>query len=178
MENYWELEPNEVQVDVKDEKHLDELFEMCELFDLKNYKDKYRNSNNWFRMSTLNPWFSNYTFEYKFTEVTTEQFYEILCHNYGYQGKLKGFDKEVVIRMLECQVEQGNERNMKVLENHPSVGFNWSKTWEGHRFWGETIFDNKGKFTKQDKISETAINYEKLYNELFEKFNQLKKILK
>ena len=61
-----------------------------------------------------------------------------------YKKELKGFPTEVVEKMLERQVEQGNERNVEVFENCSSApecwgGFDWSKTNEGEGFWAKVI---------------------------------------
>ena len=61
-----------------------------------------------------------------------------------FEGQLEGFPEEVVEKILERQVEQGNERNVKVFENKPSVdddhgGFYWVKTPEGNNFWYEVL---------------------------------------
>lgn len=176
MENYWELEPTKVQVKIKDEKHLTELFKMCKLFGQKIGVDDYIKSLNWFRYTE---WFSNYNFDDTYTEVTTEQFYEILCHNYGYQGGLKGFDKDVVLTMLYYREEQDNKRDIKVFENSPTGGFHWKDTEEGFEFWRCTVTVNKGRFPWRQQNPGTSQdlekNYEKLYNELLEKFEQLLK---
>lgn len=35
-----------------------------------------------------------------------------------YKGQLEGFPKEIVERMLECQVEQGNSRDVSIFEEN------------------------------------------------------------
>lgn len=50
--------------------------------------------------------------------------------------------------MLECQVEQGNKRDVSVFEHYKisgvdSKGFEWSKTKEGLLFWKEVICKKK-----------------------------------
>ena len=50
--------------------------------------------------------------------------------NYIPKGKLEGFPKEIIARMLDCQEEQGNPRDVTVFEkndkyetlNNESVG--------------------------------------------------------
>ena len=64
--------------------------------------------------------------------------------NYEPKGDLIGFPKEIIARMLECQVEQGNPRNVTVFEEKMSAGmdikgFAWDKTKEGWYFWGNVI---------------------------------------
>lgn len=61
-----------------------------------------------------------------------------------YKGQLKGFPKEVVKRMLECQEEQGNKRDvsvfeMKVGKGAMDGGFDWGRTKEKSVFWSDVI---------------------------------------
>lgn len=61
-----------------------------------------------------------------------------------YKGKLEGFPTEVIEKMLEKQVEQGNVRDVKVFEVSYIVcatdgGFDWDKTDEGRGFWSRVI---------------------------------------
>ena len=63
-----------------------------------------------------------------------------------YKGQLKGFPKEIVERMLECQVEQGNPRDVSIFERYPNAnqdlgGFNWRATIEGDNWWSKVIDD-------------------------------------
>lgn len=63
-----------------------------------------------------------------------------------YKGQLKGFPKEIVERMLECQVEQGNPRDVSIFERYPNAdqhsgGFNWRDTIEGDDWWSKIIYD-------------------------------------
>lgn len=63
-----------------------------------------------------------------------------------YKGQLKGFPQEVVERMLDCQVEQGNSRDVTVSEKDKSDsihGFVWSWTKENGYFWNEVILEKK-----------------------------------
>ena len=55
-------------------------------------------------------------------------------------GKLEKFPIEVVKRMLECQVEQGNVEDATVFQRKPSAGkkfggFDWWDTIEDEDFW-------------------------------------------
>lgn len=66
-----------------------------------------------------------------------------------FNGQLKGFPKNVVKRMMECQVEQGNKADYTVFENSldsdkAEGGFTWALTTEGARQWHNII--NKKKF--------------------------------
>lgn len=61
-----------------------------------------------------------------------------------YKGQLKGFPKEVVEKMLERQVEQGNKRDVSVFEDNMCAlkidgGFNWEETAEDDYFWIDVI---------------------------------------
>ena len=58
------------------------------------------------------------------------------------EGQIEGFPIEVVQRMVDCQVEQGNKADIvafqKMVCSNP-YGFDWSKTEEGLNFWHEVI---------------------------------------
>ena len=61
-----------------------------------------------------------------------------------FKGQLEGFPEEVVEKMLERQVEQGNERDVEMFERSKIAevwkgGFNWAETEEGEAFWVEVI---------------------------------------
>ena len=65
-----------------------------------------------------------------------------------YKGQLEGFPKEIVERMLECQVEQGNPRDISVFEVNPRAGadnkgFTWNRTFEGTDFWVNVLSSKK-----------------------------------
>ena len=65
-----------------------------------------------------------------------------------YKGQLKGFPREIVERMLECQVEQGNPRDIYVFEEDKNAdrlykGFTWENTLEGHDFWAKILLYGK-----------------------------------
>ena len=62
-----------------------------------------------------------------------------------YKGQLEGFPEEVVDKMLERQVEQGNKRDVSVFEKvrltgTHNGGFRWGNTPEGDIFWSDVIF--------------------------------------
>ena len=64
--------------------------------------------------------------------------------NYEQKGQLIGFPKEIIARMLDCQVEQGNKRDVTVFEKYKDSaktegGFDWDKTKEKDDFWVEVI---------------------------------------
>ena len=57
-----------------------------------------------------------------------------------YGGDIKNFPEEVVEKMLDRQVEQGNPRNLSVFEGNKNTGkssggFNWQNSIEGGNFW-------------------------------------------
>ena len=61
-----------------------------------------------------------------------------------YKGQLEEFPREIVERMLECQVEQGNPRDVSIFEHYPNAdqdsgGFNWRATIEGDDWWSKVI---------------------------------------
>ena len=61
-----------------------------------------------------------------------------------FKGQLQGFPPEVVEKMLERQVEQGNKRDVSVFEgwscqSKDNGGFRWSDTIEGSNFWMQVI---------------------------------------
>ena len=61
-----------------------------------------------------------------------------------YGGEIADFPVEIVERMLECQVEQGNKRDVSVFEkysarNNTKGGFDWHSTTEGRDFWVSVI---------------------------------------
>ena len=62
------------------------------------------------------------------------------------KGELDGFPIEVVQKMVDSQVEQGNKANVKLFQESSNVGkmgggFSWSETKEGRVFWDEVIND-------------------------------------
>lgn len=59
-------------------------------------------------------------------------------------GYIKEYPIEVVEKMIEEQVKQGNCPNVEVFQENPSAGmvdggFNWKKTEQGYEFWDEVI---------------------------------------
>lgn len=87
---------------------------------------------------------------------------EFDLENYEPKGQLIGFPKEIIARMLDCQEEQGNQRDITVFEKNKFStkavgGFYWDYTKEGVCFWYEVItkenfnlfFENTQKKRKQ-----------------------------
>lgn len=77
------------------------------------------------------------------------------------KGEIKGFPIEVVQRMVDCQVLQGNKANVLVFQHDATAnqyqgGFDWDETKEGHTFWeciiGEGKFDVFIKHFSNDKV--------------------------
>ena len=61
-----------------------------------------------------------------------------------YGGEIADFPIEVVEKMLEMQVEQGNKRDVRNFEYYKAAcasgyGFNWRDTIEQYSFWHEVI---------------------------------------
>ena len=78
-----------------------------------------------------------------------------------YKGQLKNFPTEVVEKMLEHQVSQGNSKDVTVFEfnrqsNYHDGGFDWDSTPEG--FWYEVITEEEfdvffKKYPKSESVS-------------------------
>lgn len=65
------------------------------------------------------------------------------------KGKIKNFPIEVVQKMVDYQVLQGNKADVSVFQHdataeHWEGGFDWEETREGHRFWACII--GEGEF--------------------------------
>lgn len=79
--------------------------------------------------------------------------------NYTPKGQLKGFPKEIIARMLECQEEQRNTRDISLFEGCRVIGFAWVDTKEKQNFWREVIMDKNFDlfFEKYPKQQETKV---------------------
>lgn len=90
--------------------------------------------------------------------------------NYTPKGDLIGFPKEIISRMLDCQVEQDNPRDVSVFEKDRTAGkiakgFFLSDTEEGYNFWNEVIkeknfnvfFEKYPKQNNQDNLQEFRV---------------------
>ncbi len=81
-----------------------------------------------------------------------------------YKGEIEGFPQEIVERMLDCQVEQGNERDVSVFERVRVEiklygGFDWVSSKEGRGFWTRVIKgENFEVFFKRHPQSTPTIN--------------------
>ncbi len=85
-----------------------------------------------------------------------------------FNGGLRGFPEEVVEKMLERQVEQGNPRDVSVFEKYigddkQAGGFDWCTSPEGHLFWKviiqekdfDTFFE---RYPKQEPSKKTRLS--------------------
>ena len=103
--------------------------------------------------------------------MTTKEF-----ENYEPKGQLIGFPKEIIARMLECQEEQGNKKDIEVFEKQRTVrwshkGFDWDGTKEGWYFWGDVInnknfnhfFEKYPKKDNQDNPQEFRVGDKVIY---------------
>ena len=87
--------------------------------------------------------------------------------NYTPKGELEGFPKEVIAKMLEEQVKQGNPENIEVFEKCSTAvkdegGFNWGASelggdWNDVRDKNFDVF-----FAKYPKSSSTESKYPKV----------------
>ena len=81
-------------------------------------------------------------------------------------GGIKNFPIEVVEKMIEEQVKQGNCPNVEVFQKYANAdtadgGFNWSDTKDGDDFWMEVIDENNFDlfFEKYPKKNNTNLVY-------------------
>ncbi len=98
---------------------------------------------------------------------------EFDLENYIPKGDLIGFPKEIISRMLYCQEEQGNPRDVSVFEKGRAAGqynkgFTWNETKEGSLFWSKVINTKDfnlffEKYPKQDNSQEFRVG-DKVYD--------------
>lgn len=84
-----------------------------------------------------------------------------LSSDYVPKGDLKGFPLEVIDKMIQRQVEQGNAPNVEIFEKRSTrddthKGFWWDGTEEKHDFWKDVILNKNfylffKKFPKTDE---------------------------
>lgn len=105
----------------------------------------------------------------------------------NYKGQLEGFPDEVVEKMLEYQVEQGNKKEVAVFESKKTAnywhnGFSWGKTKEGTSFWSRVIVNgNFALFFEKYPIKPQKKHNDIQYNDIeldeyvipFEKHTQI-----
>lgn len=88
----------------------------------------------------------------------------------NFNGDIKYFPKEIVLKMMEYQVEQGNVEDVSVFERDiksgdEQGGFTWGHTLEGDQWWGEVIVNkNFNKFfeTYPTRLSKDVSIYPKV----------------
>ena len=83
------------------------------------------------------------------------------------KGEIKVFPIEVVQRMCEHQVEQGNKFNSEVFANKISStiddgGFDWERTNEGYCFWFNVIYRKNFElfFNKYPKVTKDIVKWQ------------------
>ena len=109
--------------------------------------------------------------------------------NYEPKGQLIGFPKEIIARMLDCQEEQGNKRDVTVFEKYNSCslvagGFDWDETKEEDFFWYEVItkenfdlfFEKYPKQDNQDNSQEFKVG-DKVYDIMLREIGIVTKII-
>ena len=81
-------------------------------------------------------------------------------------GDIKDFPIEVVEKMIEEQVKQGNQPNAEAFQNYANAdaedgGFTWENTNEGNVFWFEVIDEHNFDlfFEKYPKKNKTNLVY-------------------
>lgn len=107
---------------------------------------------------------------------------------YEPKGELTDFPKEIIKRMLECQEEQGNKRDISVFEKCRTVtmsngGFYWPETKEGTYFWNKVLlcknfdlfFEKYPKQDNQDNFQEFKVG-DKVYDIIFGEIGVIKHI--
>lgn len=93
-------------------------------------------------------------------------------------GKIKHFPIEIVQKMIDYQVAQGNKANITIFQENPYYhknigGFAWCNTIEGHVFWEEVIIRERfGIF--YDRYPKTNTNVSILRTK-FTRYNNLSK---
>jgi hypothetical protein len=112
---------------------------------------------------------------------------EFDLENYEPKGDLIGFPKEIIARMLDCQVEQGNKEDVSVFERQCATGcfnkgFTWDKTKEGSYFW-HNVINNKDfdffferRYPKKDNPQDFRIN-DKVYDILLKEVGVVQDIV-
>ena len=101
------------------------------------------------------------------------------------KGKIGNFPIEVVQKMVERQVEQGNEADVTVFQRHKTYGksdggFTWDETEENYEFWDEVISEeNFGLFFEKypkEKEVDTHVYYRGVGNRGKEIISELEKL--
>lgn len=97
-----------------------------------------------------------------------------------YKGQLEDFPNEVVEKMLERQVEQGNPRDVSVFENRNNEnkrngGFNWSETIEGSEFWIDVI--NRKIFNTFFELYQNKESLEQERDRLMKRLKEIEELI-
>ena len=96
-------------------------------------------------------------------------------------GQIKGFPIEVVQRMVDCQVEQGNKADVSVFQRYKIAskldgGFDWLNTKEREPFWLHTTSGNFDEFFEMYPKQNKKVYYrgdEKRGNEIIKALKEL-----
>ena len=78
--------------------------------------------------------------------------------------KVSEFPIEIQERIMDCQEEQGNKRDISVFDKHKGAGvenggFTWKDTEEKLSFWAEIINSNQFEnFYKRKKRKDFKLN--------------------
>jgi hypothetical protein len=96
-------------------------------------------------------------------------------------GQIKGFPIEVVQRMCDCQVEQGNKADVSVFQRYKIAskldgGFDWLNTKEREPFWLHTTAGNFDEFFEMYPKPNKRVYYrgdEKRGDEIIEALKEL-----
>jgi hypothetical protein len=106
--------------------------------------------------------------------------------NYEPKGELIGFPKEIIARMLQCQEEQGNKKDINVFEKYNSCslvagGFDWDETKEDGCFWYEVICNKDfnlffKKYPKKEDNQEFRVG-DKVYDIMLREIGIVTKII-
>ena len=104
-----------------------------------------------------------------------------------YTNRLKEFPTEIVEKMLECQVEQGNRKDVSIFENSSSEskthgGFDWDKTSEDRNFWTRVIANKDfnvffDKYPKTNLVQKEIIGYKLIKPEYKSAVNNILNLL-
>lgn len=97
-------------------------------------------------------------------------------------GALEGFPIEVAQMMVDRQVEQGNEPNIKVFQKYLSIsrqfgGFDWLDTPEGDVFWYAILADEKFN-TFFEKYPKQEVEVLPAVKTLFDNYSKAADVLK
>lgn len=109
----------------------------------KTYNKNYLGNNRFYGYDGTSFLSSEYLTSFKNNPIllTLQQWKEVFINeNLMYKGDLEDFPVEIVEKMLEKQVEQGNKKDVSIFEKYRCSakslgGFNWEETCESLDFW-------------------------------------------